>query len=148
MQKMYYLIFLAAGLMVVSGCHTLKAPSVKGIENFKVGELNKEMNLKFDLSLKNPNAYAVTLRRMNLKLFMNDSLLSYISMDRKTRIISNGEVLIPFTVKPEMSKLPKLGWSIVSDLFGSKKDSRVKVNGEMTVSKFIFRKRFKFSVGK
>lgn len=146
MRKFSFILFPV--LISLSGCLTMKAPSVKGIENFKMGELSKDMNLKFDVGLKNPNNYAITLRKMDLQLFMNDSLLSDISMDKKTKIVSNGEVLIPFTVQPKAARLPKLGWSVISDLFGNKKDSRVKLNGEMIISKFIFRKRFKFSVGK
>jgi LEA14-like dessication related protein len=147
MKKNKFVFNLILCSIFFASCFTLKAPSVKGVENLRLGELTKEMNLKFDVILKNPNNYGLKLRSMQMSLFMDDSLASEISMDKKTRIAANSEVAIPLTVKPKALKIPKIGWSLVQDLFGGS-NKKIRLDGEMVVSKFIFRKKFKFSTGK
>ena len=142
MQKRIFYLVLLTGFLL-SGCVTIKQPIVTGISNFKLSELSQDMKIKFDVLLKNPNNFGLTLQKMEMDVIMGDSVISSITLDKKQRINPNEVAQIPISVQPKVTLLPQLALSGISNLF--KKDSKtVSVKGKLVVRKFLFRKKYSF----
>lgn len=144
MFKIFASVLLAC---TISGCTSLKAPQIKGIDNVSFTELNPDVKMSFNLNVHNPNNYGVKIKRMNVQLFLDDSLISGIGLISQQKVAASSNVTLPFVVEPKLTRLPKLAWIGIKELF-SDTDSKLKINGEIVVSKFIFRKRYSFSVPK
>jgi LEA14-like dessication related protein len=141
-----YVLYVLIGVLL-SSCVSLKAPNVKGIENFSVSSLSTDMKMNFNVNVSNPNNYGVTVRQMNMKLYLDDSVISSIGINGKQRIGANSNLSLPFIVEPKITKMPKLAWIGIKELLGST-DNKMKLQGEIVVSKFIFRKKYSFSLPK
>jgi LEA14-like dessication related protein len=141
----YRFLFFGIVALVLQGCLNLKMPQVTGVSNVRLTELSKDMQVQFDVGIKNPNAFGVTLKTMKAELFLADSAVAGIGIDRKTRLAANQKVILPFSVKPRLASFPKLGWLGVKQLF-TKDDKSFSIRGELKVRKFIFSKKVKFSV--
>lgn len=131
----------------VSGCVSLKAPQIKGVDNLNFTELSPDMKMTFNVNVHNPNTYGVKIRKMNVKVFLEDSLVSGVSLVGKNRIAASSNVALPFMVEPKLAHFPKLALAGIKGLFSSS-DKKLKIEGEIVVSKFVFRKRYSFSIPK
>ena len=129
---------------IIGGCSSLKYPQITGVQNFNVSDFSTDMKLKFDVNIKNPNNYGVTLRSMKIDVLLDDSLISGVGLDNKERIGANRSATLPITIKPRIIGFPKLGWLALSQLF-KKDDKNFAIKGEVVVSKFIFRKKYHFT---
>ena len=130
-------------LMFLCGCASIKYPIITGVENLDVTDISKDMKIKFDVNLKNPNNYGITLRSMKIDVLLDDSLISGVGLDSKQRIAANRTASLPLSIKPRIIGFPKLGLLAFSQLF-KKDDEHFAFKGEIVVSKFIFRKKYKF----
>ncbi len=101
------------------------------------------MRIQFDVGLNNPNNYGITLRSMKLEVLLEDSIISAVGLDRRQRIAAKRSVELPFSVQPRLASMPKLGWLGISQLFKND-DKHFAIQGELVISKFIFRKKYKF----
>lgn len=102
------------------------------------------MNVKFDVLLKNPNNYGLTLQNMQLDAFLGDSIISSVNLDKRQRINPNSTSSIPITVQPKVSMMPQLALTGLGQLF-KKDDKRFKLKGTLVVRKFIFKKKYSFN---
>lgn len=144
MFKIFSTVALAC---LISGCISLKAPQVKGIDKVSFTELSPDMKMMFNLNVHNPNNYGVNIKRMNVKVFLDDSLISKIGLAGKQKIAASSNIALPFEVQPKLANFPKLALAGITEIF-SNSGSKLKMEGEIVVSKFIFRKRYSFSVPK
>lgn len=144
MFKIFLTILFACA---IAGCSSIKAPQVRGIDNVNFTELSPDMKMSFNVNVHNPNAYGIKIRGMNVEVFLDDSLISGIGLAGKQKVAASSNVTLPFVVEPKLARFPKLAWLGVKELF-SDTDSKLKMKGEIVVSKFIFRKRYSFMVPK
>ena len=136
---------LTVVMLTSSGCLNLKVPQVTGISKFRLSDITKDTRIQFDVGIRNPNTFGVTLKSMKAELFLADSSIAGIGIDRKTRLAANQQVDLPFSVQPKLNALPQLGILGITQLF--KKDNKqVSLRGELKIRKFIFTKKVKFSI--
>lgn len=138
-------IVLLSFCILITGCASIKSPQIKGVDNFGVSELSSEMKMTFNVNVKNPNNYGLKIRRMNMEVLLDDSVVSSVALLGRQRIPASGNVSLPFEVRPKLIKFPKLALAGIKQLF-SDSDNKFKLRGEIVVSKFIFRKRYSFSL--
>ncbi len=136
---------LAVVMLTSSGCLNLKVPQVTGISKFRLSDITKDTRIQFDVGLRNPNTFGVTLKSMKAELFLADSSIAGIGIDRKTRLAANQHVDLPFSVQPKLTALPQLGILGITQLF-KKDNKKVSLRGELKIRKFIFTKKVKFSI--
>lgn len=136
---------LAVVVLTSSGCLNLKMPQVTGISKLRLSDITKDTRIQFDVGLRNPNAFGVTLKSMKAELFLADSSIAGIGVDRKTRLAANQHVDLPFSVQPKLTALPQLGILGITQLF-KKDNKKISLRGELKVRKFIFTKKVKFSI--
>ena len=55
---------LAVVVLTSSGCLNLKMPQVTGISKLRLSDITKDTRIQFDVGLRNPNAFGVTLKSM------------------------------------------------------------------------------------
>ena len=136
---------LAVVVLTSSGCLNLKMPQVTGISKLRLSDITKDTRIQFDVGLRNPNAFGVTLKSMKAELFLADSSIAGIGVDRKRRLAANQHVDLPFSVQPKLTALPQLGILGITQLF-KKDNKKISLRGELKVRKFIFTKKVKFSI--
>mgnify|MGYP002351224966 CR=1 FL=1 len=136
---------LAVVVLTSSGCLNLKMPQVTGISKLRLSDITKDTRIQFDVGLRNPNAFGVTLKSMKAELFLADSSIAGIGVDRKTRLAANQHVDLPFSVQPKLTALPQLGILGITQLF-KKDNKKILLRGELKVRKFIFTKKVKFYI--
>lgn len=137
-------LWLPVVAVCMSGCVSLKMPEVTGVSNLRLTDLSKDMSIQFDLGIRNPNAFGVTLKSMKTEIFLADSAVASVGLRHKQRLAAGQKSQLPFTVKPDVLSMPKLGWLGITQLF-KKDDKKFAVKGEIKVRKFIFSKKYKFS---
>lgn len=143
-------LLLPALLSVISSsCISLKPVEVSGIGNFRTDLNLNEPAILFDVNLKNPNHYGVTLSSMGVSLKMTGKTLAELSVSGKTRIARLEKTSVPVVLKPSLNDIKNMAASGFSDLLSGKKQS-LTVEGELVVSKFLIRKKlhFKEEIGK
>ena len=136
---------LTVVMLTSSGCLNLKVPQVTGISKFRLSDITKDTRIQFDVGIRNPNTFGVTLTSMKAELFLADSSIAGIGIDRKTRLAANQQVDLPFSVQPKLNALPQLGILGITQLF-KKDNKKVSLRGELKIRKFIFTKKVKFSI--
>ena len=136
---------LTVVMLTSSGCLNLKVPQVTGISKFRLSDITKDTRIQFDVGIRNPNTFGVTLKSMKAELFLADSSIAGIGIDRKTRLAANQQVDLPFSVQPKLNALPQLGILGITQLF-KKDNKKVSLRGELKIRKFIFTKKVKFSI--
>lgn len=138
MIKNILLIFCIAFLM--QSCITMKAPQVKGIENFKTGELfSTTPAVTFDVKLHNPNNFGLQLRNVTLNLYTGNSLVGSFTTPYNTAIGRGKDFAIPFRLEPSIEQISTI------TMGGIKNAGSIKGKGSVTVKKFIFKRKFDFS---
>lgn len=143
-MKKFAFYLSACAVVLMCGCASIKYPIITGVENLNVTDISKDMQIKFEVNLKNPNNYGITLRSMKMDVLLDDSLISGVGLDSKQRIAANRTATLPLSIKPRVIGFPKLGLLALAQLF-KKDDKHFKIQGEIVASKFIFRKKYKFN---
>ena len=136
---------LAVVMLTSSSCLNLKMPQVTGVSKLRLSDITKDTRIQFDVGIRNPNTFGVTLKSMKAELFLADSSIAGIGVDRKTRLAANQQVDMPFSVQPKLTALPQLGILGITQLF-KKNNKKVSLRGELKIRKFIFTKKVKFSI--
>ncbi|HOZ83609.1 MAG: LEA type 2 family protein [Bacteroidia bacterium] len=136
---------LAVVMLTSSSCLNLKMPQVTGVSKLRLSDITKDTRIQFDVGIRNPNTFGVTLKSMKAELFLADSSIAGIGVDRKTRLAANQQVDMPFSVQPKLTALPQLGILGITQLF-KKDNKKISLRGELKVRKFIFTKKVKFSI--
>ena len=130
-------------LFLLYGCVSVKQPVITSISDFKLAGKGSEMKLKFDVLVKNPNNFGLTLQKLKVETFMGDSLVSSINTVKKHRIPANEVSRIEVTVEPKITLLPQLALSGISGIL-KKGSSNASLEGKLFVRKFIFLKKYSF----
>lgn len=145
-----HLFWLPVLLLVFSSsCVSLRPVEFSGIGNFRTDLNVNEPAVLFDVKLKNPNNYGVTLRSMGVSLKISDKTLAEIAVSGKTHITGLEKTSVPVVLKPSLNDIKNMAASGFSGLLSGKKQS-LTVEGELVVSKFFIRKKlhFKEEIGK
>ena len=131
MKSSFSLLFISILIALFCSCSRIEEPQFKelkkvSIEKFGLGKTC----IKADLLFYNPNSFGVTLKEMNLDLFVDGSLMGHTNQDVDLKIDRKGDFTIPLKIELETKKT-------IKNLFTGlvKGEANVSVKGEIKVSK-------------
>jgi LEA14-like dessication related protein len=122
-----------------SSCYTIEPVSVKRLDDFQVKTLSTKPAIHFNAVLYNPNSFGITLRSFMCEVKLGGKQISRIETSRKVQIASNADVSIPLEASPDLK-------DVTGMILGGTQVSDWKAEGNLVVSKFIFRRKIPFSV--
>ena len=112
-------------------CRTIKSPEFLSVENIHADKLGfSGSTLSADLFFYNPNGLSVELRKTDLDIYVNQSLLGHSAQVLKLKVPRKAKFKMPLTLQVDMKSLLKTGLSTQL-----KKSSSIKVVGDVYLVK-------------
>ena len=114
-----------------TSCSTPKALEYRDFKNFKVEKVGfTNSNVQMELVYFNPNNFGLQLKRTELEIYINNTLLGNTSQDYQITIPKRADFILPITISVDMKNLLKNGmYALVN------KQVTVKVKGTVKVGK-------------
>jgi len=141
-MKVLIIKFLLSAIVLFSSCGLIKPISVTSVGNFTTVNPLLRPEFRFDVGLKNPNSFGVTIDKMEIGLSTGGPVLAKISMLQGTQITKKETMMVPVALSPSINEISKLFSSGIDALLSGKNDNQFEVRGEIVIRKFIFRKRY------
>ena len=141
MIKISRVLPLVVGVfLMLSSCGNYKnvtAPTVNGISDFKIGNLNDgKLPFSFTTRLKNPDKLKFQVKRVELELLIAGVRVAEINSDKKMKIQRQLEPELHWEVTAEMAPLLKNPGVLLGSLMRGK--INLEVSGTMTVGKLFW----------
>lgn len=132
-------------LMIVFFSCNVQAPIISNPTDFKVEGFDfKEINLKIWLPIENPNDFQFNVKNVDLDIYVNDMKLGKVKKLEKVHIPGNSKDI--YSIKLDV-QIKELGISAISAMTALKgRNVEVKLDGSVTVSKFVIVKKVKVEV--
>ncbi|MFO7790198.1 MAG: LEA type 2 family protein [Bacteroidota bacterium] len=142
-RKSISLIFILS-LFFLIACN-IKAPVIGTPKDYQVETLNlREIKLKIWLPIENPNNIKFNVSDVDLDIYVNSLKLGKVTRMEKVHIPKNSKQI--YAIKLDV-KMKDLGVSALSALKQLKsKHVMLKIDGDITVSKFIIIKKVEVDV--
>jgi LEA14-like dessication related protein len=140
MKKNLFVIAYVAAACFFQSCISIQPVTVSGINNVQVEDVLLSPKVSFDVNLHNPNSFGLTLKEFKTSAYLDNKLMTDVSIENKIYIGGNSDVAIPLKSQPSIQDI------ITTYLSGNAVKGNVKLEGYVTVSKFIFRKKFPFTL--
>ncbi len=138
-MKLLTIAISLAFVFLYSSCYTIEPVIVKRLDDFQIKTLSTKPSVNFNAVLYNPNAFGITLRTFTCDVKMGGKLISRIETSRKVRIGPDADVAIPLEASPNLT-------DVAGMILGGTSFTDWKAEGNLVVSKFIFRRKIPFSV--
>lgn len=138
MKSQFFVAIIS--ILLLSACVAVQPVTVTDVNNFRVEDvLSGSPKISFDILIHNPNGYGLTLKEFKSTAFMNEKLITDIYLEKKIHIAANSDITIPLKSSPSIK-------DIISTYLSGHFNGDVRVDGYIIVSKFLFRKKFPFSL--
>ncbi len=137
MSKLKYLLIL----LLFSSCLSKKNVTFKNIENINYKTENNSPVLNFDLVIHNPNNWGLRISEIDTKVLVEDRQIGITALPKTIRIGRNADVSIPLQLKLSLVDLMTFLPQGLSLFTGQKTKVNTSVDGEITLKKFLFKKR-------
>lgn len=99
--------------------------------------------MKLNIKMYNPNGVGAKLRSMSLDVKVNDKFLGSVNLDSLTKVGAKQDFDLPLTFKTDIGTLASFIPTGISSLIKGK-ELPIEFSGEVTIQKFIFKKKFSF----
>ncbi|MBP6532954.1 MAG: LEA type 2 family protein [Bacteroidia bacterium] len=129
-------------LLIFTSCLSKKNVSFKNIENISYKTENNSPVLNFDLIVHNPNNWGLRISEINTKVSVEDRSIGITNLPSTIKIARKSDVSIPMQLQLSMADLLTFLPQGLSFFSGEKTKVHTSVDGEITLKKFLFRKRF------
>lgn len=129
-------------LVLFISCAPLRPIEFRSISDFKVEHLTSSPQISTSLNLHNPNSFGGTMKEFHLDFSMSDIPIASIGL-KNVRMPSRSDFTLPLSTAATYDQLIKFLPAGISS-FTSGKEIPVKMNGSVTVKKFIFKKILPF----
>jgi LEA14-like dessication related protein len=118
-------------LIVFYSCTAPKALEYKDYRNFSIERLGfSNSQVKLDLEYFNPNNFGLQLRRTDLDIYINNTLLGHSSSDTIITIPRKNSFILPIKFDLDMQNAFKNAWNTIAG-----NEVTVKVTGNIKVGK-------------
>lgn len=139
-RNSYFSLAFIFLIVVVSnkGCKINQTPEFKNINNVSVTDLSlSTLKINSNANFVNPNDIGLTLKKVELSLFVNGKPVGSINQVKSTRIKARSDFSIPVQVSVVQSNLLNAIGGL-SGAFGAMfgKEFDIEYRGKITVSKF------------
>jgi LEA14-like dessication related protein len=128
--------------LFISACAPLKPLEFRSLSDFQVHHLTSSPELSMNLNLHNPNSVGGKVKDFHLDFFLGEIPLASIQL-QNVRMPSRSDFTLPLTTNASYGELIKFLPSGIGS-FNSGKQIPVKLNGSVTIQKFIFKKTLPF----
>jgi LEA14-like dessication related protein len=130
-------------LLTLSSCFTIKPVEYKKTENIATAKTDSGFQMTFDLSMHNPNNWSLKLSNVETDVFVDNVILGKANLAEPIRLTRNSDFIIPMKATSSFVDLSKFANVGIGLLFGNK-TATATIKGEITLKKFIFRKKYQF----
>jgi len=97
-----------AFILFFSSCNTFDEPTLEGIENVELEEINtKRLKIKADMLIHNPNPFALDLAEADLSATVEEIQLAIIQQTFDTEMPANQNFRMPVVIDMDLTKLYK-----------------------------------------
>lgn len=128
--------------LFITACAPLKPLEFRSLSDFRVSNLTSSPELSINLNLYNPNSVGGKVKDFHLDIFLGEIPLAAIQL-QNVHMPSRSDFTLPLTTNASYQELIKFLPSGIAS-FNSGKEIPVKLNGSVTVKKFIFKKTLPF----
>jgi LEA14-like dessication related protein len=130
-------------LLLASSCFTIQPVEFKRTENITTSRTPTDLEMTFDLAMFNPNNQSIRLTRLETEVNIDDHPLGKAVLSKSVKLKKNSDFILPITAKASLSDLVNLS-SIGLNLLLGNQTATATIKGNMTLKKFIFRKKIPF----
>ena len=127
-------------LLLVVGCMSCKVAAPQFV-NVKMAGKEDGQPLKVEVTVKNPNSFALKLKKVNLEIVYNDKVIGRAYINHKVRIAGKSTGTAPILLE-----LEKLDMGTMMTGFLSRKNA-VEFRGKVRCAAGIFPKTFRMKAG-
>ncbi len=138
------LIFSILSFFTLS-CGIIKPVTVKGISNFKTINSGTLPEFRFDISLYNPNNFRVKIQKLEVGVFVETLVLAKTMLLEETEITKKEASLVTVAMTPGQASLNDIFKTGINGLISGNINQQFRINGEIKIKKFIFKRRYNFS---
>jgi LEA14-like dessication related protein len=122
---------LSITIFFICGFQIFEEPEFVEVRNFRVHELGvRESKLKMELFYFNPNGFALTLKKADLDVFLDNRYLGKTILDTLIRIPARDTFYLPVHMQVNMKNLLPNAWTAIS-----RKEVELKMEGHALVGK-------------
>lgn len=119
------------GFILLTGCREPKDLEFRSVKNVAVENLGfNTSTLTADMVYYNPNNFSLELKRTDLAVFVDSSLLGYSSQDFQVKVPRRDEFTFPLKIELDMKNLLKNG---IAALFN--KEIKLRLQGKVKIGK-------------
>lgn len=137
--------FCCVILMVsLSSCFSQKEITYKGISNINYRTDKEIPQITFDLIINNPNNWGLKVSDLTTNVTVANRMIGTAIIEKPIRIHHKNDVTIPMVLNLSMADVISLLPTGLS-LFGQKSSVNTQVEGNVTVKKFIFKRKYLFN---
>ncbi|HKR03643.1 MAG TPA: hypothetical protein VJY62_03330 [Bacteroidia bacterium] len=122
-----------------SSCLTIEPVEVRNVDNFQLKDVLTKPSVQFDVTVHNPNKFGLTLKEFKSTAFLGDKMVTDIFIEKKIYMGADSDISIPLQTSPSLKDISEI-------VFSGNASKDLKVEGYIVVRKFIFRKKFPFTV--
>lgn len=131
-QSFLFLFFISLFI----SCASPKPFVFKGLKSIKIEKASLGKNVfKADFTYENPNAFSLTLNKLDATIFINDEKFTHYNLDTVFNIPAKASFDLPAKMEVDLTSILKNSIDIIFN-----KPMKISVKGTSTLSKGMFTK--------
>ena len=141
MRSLSYLIVC----LIISSCAPFELPEFISYEGFKMGKMDaKQVSFSLNVKLKNPNSYALKVKKTSLNLSVDDGKIGMLALEKTIKLPRKKETIVEIPMNLSLEK-----GALMRMLTFSMQDSiRLNLEGDVRGGALFFTKKFPLSFSK
>ena len=141
MRSLSYLIVC----LIISSCAPFELPEFISYEGFKMGKMDaKQVSFSLNVKLKNPNSYALKVKKTSLNLSVDDGKIGMLALEKTIKLPRKKETIVEIPMNLSLEK-----GALMRMLTFSMQDSiRLNLEGDVRGGALFFTKKIPLSFSK
>ena len=141
MRSLSYLIVC----LIISSCAPFELPEFISYEGFKMGKMDaKQVSFSLNVKLKNPNSYALKVKKTSLNLSVDDGKIGMLALEKTIKLPRKKETIVEIPMNLSLEK-----GALMRMLTFSMKDSiKLNLEGDLRGGALFFTKKIPLSFSK
>ena len=136
----YFIVFI-----LVTSCAPLELPEFISYEGFKMGKTDaKQVSFSLSVKLKNPNSYALKVKKSSLSLSIDAGKIGIINVEKTIKLPRKKEAIVEIPMNLTLEK----GALMRMMTFSMQDSIRLNLEGDVRGGALFFTKKFPLSFSK
>ena len=136
-------IFGFALMGCLASCLSIRPLEFQKAENIVTTSTGADFEMTFDLNMYNPNNWSLRLTDVETDVMIDSLLLGKANLSEAVRLTRNSDFTLTMVAKSSNVDLTRIASMGLSLLTGNQ-TATATIKGNMTLKKFIFRRKFQF----